>query len=182
MERELRTRLGSVGILLVVLASGVVLGVAWERRGASVGAEAAESEVRGGDEDEDRDRRGDDDRRDRRRIVDRVELRPVQEDRVDSIVEIHKERMKALQREFREEYNPRYWSLVQETREAIRTVLDADQEARYDSLLAEHDRKRRDDDRQKRRDEDDPREERDRGDGGHEQRDGSRDRGAGSGR
>lgn len=150
MEGRLRTRLASVAVLLVVLAAGFVLGVAWERRGPSLRAEAA-SETVDGDERrargrEDRDRGRDDEKKKRRLIVDRVGLRAAQEARVDSIVESHREQMRALHKEFRREYNPRYWSLIQETRDAIRSVLDPEQRARYDSLLAEHDRKRNDGD------------------------------------
>lgn len=154
MQRALRTRLASLAVLLVVLGAGVVLGVAWERRGRAPASEAAVAEDDGGD----RDRKRDGDRERRRLIVERVGLSPAQQTRVDSIIEIHRDRMRSLRREFREEYDPRYWSLVQDTRDALRSVLDSAQQARYDSLLAEHDRRRRDDDdddegrRRKRRD------------------------------
>lgn len=143
MERTTKARLVSLGVLLTVLAAGFFLGVAWERGSgppgggdADVASEAPGEAGRGSGD------RGRDRQKDRRLIVERVDLTPGQRERVDSVVEIHRERMKALRREFRGEYEPRYRALVADTRDAIRSLLTAEQRATYDSLLAEHDRRR----------------------------------------
>lgn len=160
MESKARTRLISLGVLLLVLITGFVLGLAWERRPHGVLAGEAASEARDRDHDrrgrEGRDDDGDDDRRrGRRLIIDRVELTPAQEERVDSIVDIHRERLEELQRELRAEYGLRQREIVEGTREAIRSVLTLKQRTRYDSLLVRFDRKRKRDDRNDRRDRDD---------------------------
>lgn len=122
------------------------------------GTPATEGDDR--DDDRDRDRRGDrdrdDDRDGRRLIVHDVGITESQEARVDSIVDLHRDRVRELRREMEEAYEPRFRQLRREmeaeydprmrevllqTRSSIRAVLTDDQAARYDSLLAEHDRK-----------------------------------------
>lgn len=169
MERVTRTRLASFAVLVVVLASGIVLGRAWERRAGGEDDPRTE-EVRRTDgargderdgrvERDDRADRGDrkDRRRDRRLIVDRIDLTPEQEERIDTIVDRHIQRVRTLQREFQERfeaaYEPEERAIVQDTRDAIRDVLTVEQGERYDSLLAEHDRRSRDDDRRREGDE-----------------------------
>ena len=149
MEQGARTRLISFLVLALVLGTGVVLGVAWERRGADEVREPTRQEARDRDrEHEDRDDRGDD-RRDRRLIVDRVGLSPDQEERVDSIVDVYRDRLDELRREFRSSYRSQRRELVGRTRDDIRAVLTPEQRTRYDTLLARFDRKeeaeRRDD-------------------------------------
>lgn len=183
MERAVRTRLVSVGVLFAVFVAGFLLGMAWDRTdGALEAGEAADEGTAVAAEDTGpdghaRDDRGDDDRRrddrDRRRdrdgdregrgerdgrrlIVHQVGINEAQEARVDSIVELHGDRIRSLRREmedeydprFRmlrremeEEYDPRFREVLLETRRSIRSVLTAEQAVRYDSLLAEHDRK-----------------------------------------
>lgn len=145
MERVTRTRLASLAVLVLVLASGVVLGRAWERSSAGDGADAEEvrRDTRTGDDDRE-------ERKDRRRgrnlIVDRIDLSEEQEERVDSIVDVHVREVRSLQRElqarFEAEYEPRERAIVQNTREGIRAVLTPEQREEYDSLLAQRDRKR----------------------------------------
>lgn len=143
-----RTRLISTAVLLLVLGTGFVLGLAWDRRPSGPLSDERASEARRNGSHGDRGGGRDGDRR--RLIVDRVDLTPSQQARVDSIVGAHREDLKELQREFRSEYGPRHRELVQRTRTAIRAVLTPAQRELYDSLLARHDRKdderRRDDD------------------------------------
>lgn len=142
MDRTTKTRLLSLGVLLTVLAAGFAMGLAWERRSGALRAEnpaAGEAAERGSRDGGDRDGS---EKRERRLIIDRVGLTPEQEMRVDSIVRVHRQAMKELQREFRAEYNPRYRALIQETRDEIRGLLTLEQRTTYDSLLAEHDRRR----------------------------------------
>lgn len=102
------------------------------------------------------DRGGRSDRDGRRLIVHEVGITETQEARVDSIVDLHGNRVRALRREMEEEYDPRFRALRREmeeefdprfrdvllrTRRSIRSILTEEQAVRYDSLLAEHDRK-----------------------------------------
>lgn len=138
METQQRTRLLSVGVLAVVLASGVLLGLALDIRldGAS-----EEGEPTGEVRTEDRT-----DRRSGRRVPmyrQVGELSDVQDARIDSIIDAHRDSLRALQEEFSRAYDPRYWAVIENTREAIKGVLTPEQTQRYDSLLAEYDRRRR---------------------------------------
>lgn len=154
MTAALRTRLLSIGVLALVFASGVVVGVAVDRRvvdeaqaASRVGEDVSEREGDGGD---------------RRMLYEQVEgLRPEQAARIDSVLNHHRQSTRALNREFREDfqsvremekevrsaYDPRWWAIVDSTRTAIRSIFDPAQAAQYDSLVAEFDRRRRDDER-----------------------------------
>lgn len=124
------------------------------------------------DGDDDRDGRDDDrhdgdrDRDDRRLIVHEVGITESQEARVDSIVDLHRDRIRDLRREMESEYDPRFRQLrremeseydprfqdvLLETRGSIRSLLTPEQAVRYDSLLAEHDRKEAERKRDRRR-------------------------------
>lgn len=180
-----RTRLASMGVLVLVLVTGFLLGLAWDRTDgplrADESAEEAESSTMSGATPEGarertRDPAGsgergesggmatrsgdaeerDGDGEDRRLIVHRVGITPEQEARVDSIVDVHGDRVRELRRRMKDEYDPRFHALrrerdsvyeprfdavLMETRRSIRSVLSEEQAVRYDSLLAEHDRK-----------------------------------------
>ena len=143
MERTTKARLVALGVLLTVLAAGFFLGIAWERRSGLASEAGAAAAAPGTTPESGRtgDERGDGEKG-RRLIVERVDLTPEQRERVDSLVGIHRERMKALRREFRAEYRPRYRELVEDARDGIRALLTPAQRVTYDSLLAEHDRRR----------------------------------------
>jgi hypothetical protein len=140
LARGTRARLSTVAILALVLGTGVVLGMALGPRFLP-DEEVVEQEARrrGGSQDE---RPGQDSQRRRPLIVEQVGLSEGQKTRVDSIVRSQRARMRALQSEFDQAYMPRYRGILEDTREAIRGVLTADQRTAYDSLLAEHDRRR----------------------------------------
>ena len=134
-----RAKLLSLLVLGVVFASGLVVGVAWDRSRDDTSTSESRRDDRRGNE-------GDGERRERRpAMYERVGLNPDQKALVDTIVAGSRERMRSLQQEFQDEYNPRYWSVIEETRAAIRGVMDADQAIKYDSLLAEWDQRRRSD-------------------------------------
>ena len=61
------------------------------------------------------------------------------EPRVDSL---YKE-MKAAEKQFKEAYDPRFRALIDSSRAAIRQIMTPEQAAKYDSLLADQDRRRR---------------------------------------
>jgi hypothetical protein len=145
-----RTKLLTLMLLALVFASGLVVGLALDRSAAeAVTADAAT-------ESQDEDRDSDEGSR-RVPMYQQVGLREGQEERIDSIVRHHRSSMRALeaefeveyesmrelQKQFRDAYNPRYWAIIDSTRTEIKAVLDTEQAARYDSLLAEFDRRRR---------------------------------------
>lgn len=137
-----RVRLITLAVLSLVFVSGFLVGFALDRSlTAGPAAERSEKADRGRD-------LGDDRRRDRRYVVDRLEIDPEQRIRVDSIIAFHRQRTRELSEEFEEEYRPRYRQIVSDTREAIKSVLTDEQAATYDSLLSERarHRSRRDDD------------------------------------
>lgn len=149
MDGRSHTRLASFGILFVVLAAGFVMGLAWERQTGDESAGLDETPApdstqgrrsgRGGS-------RGG-------LIIYQVEMTPEQKTRVDSIVEHYRTAAEALQEDYRaysEELQrearrgmfQQYRELVSETTASIKTQLTSEQVAVYDSLLAEHDRRR----------------------------------------
>lgn len=146
MEKSKRTRLLTGVILAVVFGAGTVLGLGLDTR---LDARAPET---AGEQDEARD---DEDGEERPRGERRVPmyrkvggLSAVQDSAISEIVEAHRDSVKSLHREFEDAYEARYREIVVSSRAAIRDVLTDEQAVRYDSLLAERDRRRqeRDDD------------------------------------
>lgn len=147
MEQGTRTRLATILILLLILATGAVLGIAADRRLETRNQSASEASLQdeagpSGEEEAE----GEESPRRRRLIVEQVGLSPEQKAQVDSIVAHYRQEMRDLQDELqvelRQAYTPRYRGLLEETREEIRGVLTPDQRMEYDSLLVEHDRRR----------------------------------------
>lgn len=154
MTAPLRTRFLSIGVLALVFASGALVGIAVDRRVV----DETQVATRDGDDVSEQD----DDGGDRRMLYEQVDgLRPEQAARIDSVLDHHRQSTRALSREFREAfqsvrdlekevrsaYDPRWWAIVDSTRTAIRSIFDPAQAAQYDSLVADYDRRRRDDER-----------------------------------
>lgn len=146
-----RARLVSVAVLAVVFASGIVVGFAWDRRLDAAEA-AAELERRTERVDSTRSGAGQGDQEDggeeRRRqyMWERVEPTEAQRVELDSIMQVYREASRDFHRESRRAYDEGMRALVLQAREAIKSVLDPAQAARYDSLAAARDdRNRRDD-------------------------------------
>ena len=139
MEQGTRTRLATILILFLILATGAVLGIALDRRIEARSPSASEASPQDEAEGEESPRR-------RSLIVEQVGLSPEQKAKVDSIVAHYRQEMRDLQDELQAElqqaYTPRYRGLLEETREEIKGVLTPDQRMEYDSLLVEHDRRR----------------------------------------
>lgn len=135
MERNLRTRLGTAAILLLVFASGSVVGMAYEGRVDAAPA-AANVSAGEGEDGKDEDEEG---REERRRMIDRIELSAEQRAAVDEIVLRHRSRMDSLNAEFRSVYYPRYFEIVDSTRGRILDELTPEQAATYQSLLDDWD-------------------------------------------
>jgi len=154
-DRTTKARLTTAVVLLLVLGSGVVLGVALDRQIEARAQTRADhgpwgegprpdprdrgfDSRRGGPRDSaaDRGERG------RRLLVEEVGLTEEQIEMVDSIVEYYGEQMKALHEEFDQAYNTRFREIMQTTRDEIKATLTPEQQVAYDSILAEWNRRR----------------------------------------
>ena len=130
MERILRTRLLTVVVLAAVFGAGLVVGAAAERGVAAepaTPAPVADSLAAPAR---------------RRPMYEQVGPDEAQKLLIDSIVGEYRASMKVLHDEFRAAYNPRYQSLVDSPRTAIKAVLTPAQAHEYDSLVAEFERRR----------------------------------------
>lgn len=151
MNEATRTRAATLALLLLVFGVGVLAGVAGDRLLAGDStellagpaeavsepradgerrAEAGDDTARGEDE-EGEERRG-------RALIHRVDLTDYQRVTVDSVLAYYRRHV----RELTDTYNDAYWTAVEQTRDALRNILDEEQRIRYDSLLAENDRRR----------------------------------------
>jgi hypothetical protein len=153
IEQPQRVRLATVGILALVLGAGFLIGAAWDRRldaetvsTASDSAAATPETPSGGG---------------RIPIYMRVSppLTAEQMAAAEEIVAHRQEaarsllgepgidslykRMKGAEKAFKGVYDPRFRALIDTSRAAIREVMTPEQAAQYDSLLAENDRRRR---------------------------------------
>jgi len=148
LERSTRARLTTAIVLLLVLGSGVVLGVALDRRleARNMAGEGARTpngrpEMDGRNRGFDPRSRGPSQPRDSSQhrpsmIVDQVGLSDAQKEQVDSIVGYYRAQMRTLHEEFDEAYSTRYRELNQKAREEVRAVLTEEQRMAYDSLQA----------------------------------------------
>ncbi len=146
LDRSVRTRLFTALVLLLVLGSGFVMGMALDRQlleGGLTGGEALGSGGRGpGSENRRREPPPPDSaNRGRPLLVEQVGLSEEQKTRVDSIVAFYQDRMRTLHEEFDEAYSTRYREILAETRDSLRRVLTDQQRAAYDSILVAYDRR-----------------------------------------
>ena len=118
-----RPRLVSAILLILTLAAGFAIGLAWRgNRAQPAEADAPSSR------DADRGRRA--------LVIHEIGLDPETRAQVDEIISHFGSRTRALDREFREAYRPRQRALIGQARDSIRSVLTPEQVAVYDSLLA----------------------------------------------
>ncbi len=136
MSRQTRTRLLTAGVLLTVFGAGVLLGFAADTTLTPPPASASVVQPDGTPEAE-----GDEAPR-RTPMYEQVGPDPAQSVMIASLVEEHRARMDALNREFQENYDPRYRTIIEETREAIKEVFTEEQAAHYQRLVEERDRRR----------------------------------------
>ena len=153
IERNRSTRLASLGLLVLVLATGFLLGMAWQRWSGSREARAAPpSATESGDT-------KDDSRKQGRSFFDRIGATPEQNLEFEATMKAFGEKWKALRnealakygprydtimKEYSDEYDARFEALRQEVRAELRSLMTADQRSVYDSLLVEWDEKRAD--------------------------------------
>jgi hypothetical protein len=156
MEKRQRTRLASAGVLAVVFASGALVGMAVDRALTSETAIAGGAPSGG----EPPHQNGPDDGRSRApqqptRLYEQV-LTPEQIVVADSLVRIHERARDELRRDFRrdadsiveasqrpEQYQRDLQALIGELRAAVRAQMTLEQLARYDSLIAQDEARRR---------------------------------------
>ncbi len=156
LERSTRARITTALVLFLVLAAGIVLGVALDRRLETKdvlrrpsGRPDVEGRSRGFDP-RSRDssqshtpfQPGDSSQRRRSLIVEQVGLSEAQKEQVDSIVGFYRARMRTLHDEFDEAYMTRFREITQTTRKEIEAILTVEQQVAYDSLVADWDRRR----------------------------------------
>ena len=138
MERRARTKLVAALVLGAVFGSGLLLGYAADSQltpepaTVSAAAPAARPPADG--------------ERPRRPLVyEQLDPTPDQTAVIDSILRVHRARMNALDKEYREarhRYQASYDAVVRSTRDAIAGVFPADVAAEYRRLLTESDRRR----------------------------------------
>lgn len=134
MGRTARTRLITVGVLVVVFGAGVLIGfVADSALGASPTPPATEVADTADEAEEPA----------RRFIYHEVDPNEIQLEGIDSVRQVHRERTNALYDELRAEYPDRFRAILLDTREAIKSVLTPEQAAEYQRLLDAHDEERR---------------------------------------
>jgi hypothetical protein len=138
MDRSARTKLVAALVLSAVFASGLLLGFAADSNRALEAndgvpvATAPESASQG-------------ERPRRPMVYEQLNPSPEQRAVIDSIFVVHRARMNALDKEYRDvrhEYQARYDAVIQDTRAAIAGVFPPDVAAEYRRLLAEYDERR----------------------------------------
>ena len=135
MSQQTRTRLLTAGVLLTVFGAGLLLGYAADSTLTASPAAASEptDEVT-----------SDGAAAEEERVPMYRQVGPdsAQSLVIDSIVQEHRERIDALNRQFQDEYDPQFRQIVEETRAAIRGVFTPAQAAQYQALTDERDRRR----------------------------------------
>lgn len=114
----------STALLVLTLGAGFLGGMAWQ---GSRAVTPRPDETRA-EEPHDRD--------ERRLVIDEVGLEPAKREAVEVIVQHFMARMQVMDDEFRQAYRPRQRELLREARDSIKSVLEPEQRALYDSLLA----------------------------------------------
>jgi hypothetical protein len=141
MSHNQRTRLMTALVLGLVFLAGVAMGMLVDRpfdqavavEAPPAGAEPETPEAESSDASDTSEEDGA-----RKSMIHEVGLSPDQQVRADSILDVYR----GLLQDFRDEYNPRYWAIVDGARAALREILTDDQVAVYDALVTERDRAR----------------------------------------
>ncbi len=147
MEHVSRTRIVTAVVLVVVFASGVLLGLAadrnlsTERHGRRGSRSPALAQTREGE--------GPEGERRRRYIYEQVEPTAEQQVVIDSMMKVYignreslQEKLRTDYRELRSSYDPRYQLLGEGIRSSIKDIFSEEQAAEYQTLLDDFDRQR----------------------------------------
>jgi Spy/CpxP family protein refolding chaperone len=132
MQALVNTKLAALAMMLVIFGAGIAVGMVVDRTLAQAAPEPTEVVEEEEEEGEERERR-------RGYIIERLDLTEDQRTRIEAMLAEYREQMKTFQEESSREYD----RIVQETREALKSVLDEEQRATYEALLEERDRRRR---------------------------------------
>lgn len=140
MSDTSRTRLITAGVLVAVFGTGILVGlvVDSELGAAPVPAEVAETAQEGEEPEEESSG-------ERRYLYQQVGANESQLAGIDSIIQEHRARRNAIDEELKRveaEFEVDYRANLLNTREAIKSVLSADQAAEYQRLLDEWDARR----------------------------------------
>ena len=129
-----QARLISVVLLFVTLAAGFMLGMAWDsRRSSPDGAPEEVVEIATPEPEEPEE---EDTERQRGPVIYEVGMEPGQRAAVDEIIGHFRSSLDALRDDAERDYNRNRRDIVMATQDAIKAVLNSDQIAEYDSLLA----------------------------------------------
>lgn len=134
MNPSARTKLLTALVIAVVFGSGFAVGIAVDRSAVAGPAPEAAADTLATDGETAESPR-------RTPMYEQVGPSSEQKTLIDSIVRIHREKTRALRKESQMAYDLRLGALVDSTRLAIKEVFTAEQAARYDSLVAEYDRR-----------------------------------------
>jgi hypothetical protein len=138
MERGARTKLITASVLGAVFGSGLLLGYAAD------GIVDSELPVTSASEPA-TNPQADGERSRRPLVYEQLNPSPEQTTVIDSILHVHRVRMNALDKEYRDvrhEYQARYDAVIRDTRDAIADVFPPEVAVEYRRLLAEFDRRR----------------------------------------
>lgn len=143
MGQTAKTRLITAGVLIAVFGAGVLVGLVADSELGAVPTPADVAEATETAEPETADEASDEaERSSRRYLYHEVGPNESQLERIDSIVKEHRARRNALDEELKAEFDVGYRAILLDTREAIKSVLTADQAAEYQRLLDEWDAER----------------------------------------
>lgn len=127
-----RSKLWATALLAGVLVFGGAVGAAADRLFTSPASAACQTDSTG---ERDRGRERNERRSYLQWLTTELQLTDSQRVEVDSIIERHRQRVSALWKEAR----PQYEKMKQNLRQDIRGVLNEEQRARYEKLLQQHD-------------------------------------------
>jgi len=128
MEHSSRTRLLSAVVVAVVFGAGVLIGFAAD---TNLGAEPADPATEEVAEEAPT--------RDRTPIYLQLQPTPEEQVRIDSIVQVHRERTTELDKETRRAFRQGFREILLSTRQAIREVFPPEKGDEYQRLLDEYD-------------------------------------------
>lgn len=132
-----QARLISVVLLFVTLAAGFMLGMAWDsRRSSPDGAPEEVVEIATPEPEEPEEPEEEDTERQRGPVIYEVGMEPDQRAAVDEIIGHFRSSLDVLRDDAERDYNRNRRDIVMATQDAIKAVLNSDQIAEYDSLLA----------------------------------------------
>lgn len=135
-----QARVASVLLLVLTLAAGVLIGMAWNER--RTGAVVDQVEIVRQDGEAARPEMADDtpqegERQRRQSTIYELDLDPAQHDQVDELIEHFRQGLKDLDSEMEREMWRQRGRLANAVRDSIKSILRPEQAMVYDSLLAE---------------------------------------------